>query len=111
VLAVLNHDDDYLVLGLYVSGEEVTDYSSDPDHRMADRDTSLAGRAAKLCVTLDAPHAVEAVTAVLSKPYVFAFERHADLVAALGLSDLAVGYGFGDLEGRPAEAVGWLKTP
>ncbi len=115
VLAVLNHDDDALLLGLYVSGQEVTDYSSDPDSIPEDKETSLAGKAAKLCAEFDASHAVETVTAILSSTwqtsYVFAYERHHALVEALGLSDCAVCYGFGDLKDRPAEAFEWLKIP
>jgi len=56
VLAVLNHDDDALALGLYVSGQEVTDYSSDPDFICQDTGT-------KLCAEFDASHAVAVVPA------------------------------------------------
>jgi len=111
VLAVLDHDDDCLALGLYVSGQEIADYSSDPDFIPADKETSLADRAAKLCAAFDAAQAVETVTAILgSTTYVFAYERHQALVDALGLSDFAICYGFGDLEQRPDEATQWLKT-
>jgi hypothetical protein len=112
VLAVLNHDDDALLLGLHVSGQEVTDYSSDPDFVPQDTGTSLAGRATELCAKFDASHAVEAVTTILSgtwQTYGCAFERHQALVEALGLSDFAVCHGFGDLKECPADAVEWLN--
>jgi hypothetical protein len=114
VLAVLNHDDDYLALGAYVAGHEITDYSSEPTHICQDKETSLAGKAGKLCAAFGAPGAVSAVTAILEAPfrtYPLACERHLALVEALGLSDLAVGYGFGDLRQRPEEASEWLKVP
>jgi hypothetical protein len=113
-LAVLDHDDDYMALGAYVSGQEITDYSSDPTHLCQDKETNLAGKAAKLCSVFNAVGAVPAVTAILRAPfctYPLAYKRHQALVEALGLSDFAVGYGFGDLKGRPQEASDWLMVP
>jgi len=115
MLAVSVHDDDYLLLGAYVSGQEVTDYSSDRDHRVADK-SSPAGKAEKLCAVFDATHAVETVAAILSSTtYGLAHEHHQALVDALGLSDFAVAQGFryleeqSDVEGPSAEASEWRK--
>ena len=113
-LAVLDHDDDYMALGAYVSGQEITDYSSDPTHVCQDKETSFAGKAAKLCCVFNAVRAAPAVTAILEAPpfrlYPLAYKRHLALVE-LGLSEFAVGYGFGDLTDRPQEASEWLKVP
>ena len=94
VLAVADHDDDYLHVALYMSGQEITDYSSDPSHPVEDKETDLAGKAAKLCTALGVPEGAEAVAAVLAGHYAFAIKRHEALVASLRLSDFAVGFGY-----------------
>jgi hypothetical protein len=87
-----------------VSGQEITDYSSDRDFRVEDR-TSPSGKAEKLCAIFDASHAAQTVAAILSSTtYGLAHERHRALVDALSLSEFAVGQGF-----RYLECCQWLK--
>jgi len=101
VLAVLNHDDDILWYCLVKSGEIVDEYDSSPGYFDSDAEPSppAGGDAKELCSAFESP-AVDRVEEVLRKSsydddgYVFAYERHADLAAALGLPALSVGLGF-----------------
>lgn len=112
VLVAADHDDDFLHLALYESGQEITDYSSDPSHVVEDKETDLAGKAAKLCTAFDVPEAVEAVAAILQAQYAFAVERHGALIAALRLSDFAVGFGYRYLSrGELPPALELIRTP
>lgn len=98
VLSVLNHDDDVLLYQLFESGKLADEYNSAPGYfdPTAEPSAPSGGDAAKLCVTFGATD-VAAVEGILRKSgfdddgYVFAFERHADLVRALGLPEFAVG--------------------
>jgi hypothetical protein len=108
LLAVLNHDDGILWYQLYLNGELVDEYNSSPGYfNDSDEESAMAGPeggdAKKLCEAFDA-NTVNEVEKILRKPalerngYVFAVERHADLVGALGIPSIAVG-GFEQVEG------------
>lgn len=101
VLAVLNHDDDILWYQLYSSGELTDEYDSSPGYfdPMAESAIPVGGDAFKLCSAFGASD-ISTVENVLRKPsygddgYTFAFERHADLVRALGITAYSVGAGY-----------------
>ena len=97
VLAILNHDDDILWYQLYARGDLLDKYNSTPGYfdPTALPSEPLGGDAQKLCDAFDC-HDQVAVERVLRKStfdedgYVFAMDRHADLVRSLGLSPYAV---------------------
>jgi hypothetical protein len=101
LLAVLNHDDDILWYQLYRDGELLDEYDSRPNNFKEEAEDSgpEGGDAEKLCSAFGVD-AVERVESILRKPsfdegvYIFAMERHADLVEALGISPFGVGAGF-----------------
>ncbi len=99
VLAVLNHDDDMLWVGLFDKGRLTDEYNSSPDYFEGGTSPPTGGDARKLCTAFGRGDREKELDAVLKKKdYVFANERHADLVQALGLPDFAVGCGFKYLE-------------
>jgi len=99
VLAVLNHDDDMLWCGLFDQGRLTDEYNSAPAYFEGGSDPPNGGDARKLCAAFGRAGSEKQLDAVLRKTdYVFANERHADLVAALGLPAFAVGCGFNYLE-------------
>jgi hypothetical protein len=106
-LAVLNHDDDILWYQLYENGKRTDEYDSSPGYFDPSVDTSspAGGDAWRLCAafnTSDVPR-VERVLRKVSYEedgYIFAFERHADLVLALGLSAFAVGTSYASFENK-----------
>jgi hypothetical protein len=95
-LAILNHDDDILLYRLYKSGRLIDSYDSCPDY-FSDADEPAGptgGDAGILCVEF-APNTPAAIVEnILRKAYVFAVDRHNELVQSLGLSDFAIGLGF-----------------
>jgi hypothetical protein len=105
VLAVLNHDDDVFWYQLHENGKLIDEYNSSPGYfgEPAESPDPAGGDARKLCAAFDTT-AVAAVENVLRKPtcdddgYVFALDRHADLVHALGLPEFAVGTAFANFE-------------
>lgn len=105
VLAVLNHDDDILWYQLYINGKLVDEYDSSPGYfdPSAEPSAPAGGDARQLCAAFAASD-VPAVERVLRKSsydddgYVFAFERHADLVRALGLPEFAVGTAYASFD-------------
>ena len=121
VLAVLNHDDDMLWYGLFDKGRLTDEYNSWPDYFEGGTSPPKGGDARKLCAAFGRGGKEKEVEAVLREAsrdddgYVFAMERHADLVEALGLPDFAVGCGFkyveeGELpEGLAADALVRVK--
>lgn len=95
VLATLNHDDDILMYCLFEKGEEKDSYNSAPDYfedTLTPRDP-VGGAAQVLCEAFGSQN-VGAVQAILSMPdaddgYVFALDRHRDLMQALGMTSVA----------------------
>ena len=98
VLAVLNHDDDIHWYQLYKDGKLQDEYDSSPGYFDPNVEPSApaGGDAAKLCAAFGSAK-TEEVERVLRKSafdddgYTFAFERHSDLVGALGISAFGVG--------------------
>jgi hypothetical protein len=105
VLAMLNHDDDILWYRLYENGELSDEYDSSPGYFDPEAEPSApaGGDAQRLCRAFGADDQA-AVEAVLRKSdddddgYVFALERHADLVRALGIPAWAVGTAYASFE-------------
>jgi hypothetical protein len=98
-LAILNHDDDLLWYQLYEKGRLVDKYDSCPgclDPRKPRR--PVGGNARKLCplmAKLEREDLERVVTTILQRDdYIFALERHEDLVATLGLPDISVGLAY-----------------
>jgi len=97
VLAVLNHDDDILWYQLYEDGKLSDEYDSTPGYfDGAEPSAPTGGDAQRLCSAFGACEA-PSVEMILRKSlfdeggYAFAFQRHADLVGALGLPQFGVG--------------------
>ena len=105
VLAVLNHDDDILWYQLYKDGKLQDEYDSSPGYfdPSAEPSAPAGGDAAKLCAAFGSAKMQE-VERVLRKSsfgddgYTFAFERHGDLVSALGISSFGVGTAYASFE-------------
>jgi hypothetical protein len=100
VFAVLNHDDDILWYQLYENGKVTDEYDSAPSYFDSDAETIAppsGGDAQRLCAAFGGGDEEE-VESILRKEsgegYVFAFERHADLVGVLGIPDFGVGFGY-----------------
>lgn len=101
VLAVLNHDDDIFWYQLHQSGELADEYDSSPGYFDEEEEPSApaGGDAQKLCSAFGSS-AVAEVESILRKSsfdedgYTFEFERHTDLVRALGIPSFGVGAGF-----------------
>lgn len=112
VLAVVNHDDDILRYWLFQNGQLTDSYNSAPNYFDETASEDRGGDAARLSEAFAKPSAREAVRAALDGDnFVFAFERHQALCAALGLPPSAVGTAYRDLErhgsvsGVPADQV------
>jgi hypothetical protein len=106
VLAVLNHDDDILWYQLHEAGKVTDEYDSSPgyfDSSAEEPAPPAGGDAQRLCSLFGATD-VSAVERILRKSlldedgYAFEFERHADLVGALGLPEFGVGTCFSSFE-------------
>ena len=105
VWTVLNHDDDILWYQLYENGDITDEYNSAPNYfdAIAEPSAPSGGDAQLLCTAFSATDAFK-VEAILRKSsfedggYVFEFERHADLVRALGLPEFAVGTAYASFE-------------
>lgn len=96
VLGILNHDDDILWCGLFVSGECVDEYDSCPDYFKSEGEPRgpEGGDASKFCEAFRSDNR-EAVESILrNEDYVFACERHEALVKALGLPTFSVASSF-----------------
>jgi Ankyrin repeats (3 copies)/Ankyrin repeat len=97
VLAVLNHDDDILWYRLYEKGKLTDEYDSTPGYWVDTTELSppSGGDAEKLCAVFGGSPALVSdilrLSSFDSERYVFAVDRHLDLVKALGVSDYAVG--------------------
>lgn len=125
VFAVLNHDDDILYFELFEDGKKTDEYNSSPSYfddgddddfadDQANDDQPKGGNAQRLATVFGTADASK-IEAVLRKgDYVFASERHGDLVAALSLPSHSVGVGFtyaaaGDWSPEAASA-GYVRT-
>ena len=114
-LAALVHDDDLFWYGLFEAGKLVDEYTSRPGFYNDEPETPpRGGDASRLCGAFDVRGRETKVDAVLSAGpahYTFEHERHADLVAALGLPQAAVACGFDYIEqGEPPDvAEGTLR--
>ena len=104
-LAVLNHDDDALMYWLYTEGKMKASYNSMTlFYNGEEEHESVDANAEKLAVAFGAEQSVEKVKFVLKAPgasaegYIFALDRHRDLLEALGLPTFAAGLGFNYLE-------------
>jgi hypothetical protein len=105
VLAVMNHDDDVLWYQLYNDGMLQDEYDSSPGYFDASAEPSApaGGDAEKLCAAFGSAN-VKEVEVVLRKSsfdddgYTFAFERHGDLVSALGISAFGVGTAYASFQ-------------
>jgi hypothetical protein len=102
VFAVLNHDDDILWYQLYERGVLTDRYNSTPDYwsGVADPGPPEGGNAKQLCAAFHRGD-IAAVERVLHTPgegYAFATDRHSDLLQALGLPELTVTEGFGEIQ-------------
>ncbi len=101
LLVILNHDDDVLWYQLYADGKLEDEYDSTPGYfdSAAEPTPPAGGDARKLCAVLSSTNVAE-VQRILGKSgfgdngYTFAFERHGDLVRALGISEFGVGTGY-----------------
>jgi hypothetical protein len=84
--AVLNHDDDVLWIGLARNGEWITTYSSDQ---------IFSGSAWKLAREFGVLGLLPLVWFLLRWPIVlFAMFRHRAIIAALGIPEFTVGFGY-----------------
>ncbi len=105
VLAILNHDDDILWYHLYEDGRLTDQYNSSPNYFEESEEPSAptGGNAQRLCVAFGATD-VASVERTLRKSafeeggYVFAFQRHVDLVHLLGIPEFAVGTSYANFE-------------
>ena len=108
LLAVLNHDDDILKYWLFLNGELMDEYDSTPGYFGGDDEddqsaSSLGGPEggnANLLCRLFEMNSVAEIESILRRPagdrygYIFAIDRHTDLVAALGITTLGVAAGY-----------------
>jgi len=112
--AILNHDDDVLWYQLYDCGELADEYISSANWWDAESGPPPRGNAVQLSRLMGAPGNAKIVQKILSRSsgifgYLFAINRHSDLVKALGMPLYGVGSGHkylsrGDLpEGLSAE--------
>jgi hypothetical protein len=101
-LAVLIHDDALLYYVLFESGRMTDEYNSRPGFEDGSERSPEGGVARALAAAFDAHDRAGEVERVLHRSeYALATERHAQLVAALGLPEFAVATGYdGILEGR-----------
>ena len=103
VLTIVNHDDSILIYQLIQNGEVIDEYDSCPgyfDFSATEIEGPSGGDAAKLCDALgiDNREQIEKVLQGGIDDYVFAFERHDQLMDALGLSKFGVGTSFASFE-------------
>ena len=104
VLGVGNHDDDVLFYQLFENGEKTDEYNSYPDYFDAgDEDSGgpSGGLAEILCRAFGSSETAR-IADILGftgsgsgdDRYLFAVDRHPDLVKALGACEYAVGFGY-----------------
>jgi hypothetical protein len=96
-IAVLNHDDDVLLVYVYQDGARVTDYDSCPGYFSGEDSPPSQADVTALCASLGASSSRDRVAAILAAgfdEFAFATERHEALSSALGLPQQAVGSGY-----------------
>ena len=106
VLVVLNHDDDILWFQLYQGGELTDEYNSCPDYFEGEDEslpTPVGGDAERLCSILGSGTAAEVERVLRTSSfdkdgYIFAFQRHEALCAALSISRFGVGTSYSSFE-------------
>jgi hypothetical protein len=103
VLTVVNHDDSILIYQLIRNGELIDEYDSCPgyfDFSASEIEGPSGGDAAKLCEAFGIGNReqIESVLRGGIDDYVFAVERHDQLMDALGISKFGVGTGFDSFE-------------
>ena len=102
-LAILNHDDDVLWYGLYDQGQAVDEYDSTPGYFEGRSSRPEGGNADKLCELMGSQNTAK-VASILRKSsgglrgYLFAAQRHEDLMRALGMPTFSVGLGYEYIE-------------
>jgi len=104
VFAILNHDDDILWYQLFAGGTLIDEYDSTPGYfdETAEPSGPSGGNANALCHAFQSEN-VDEVERILQtssfaeEGYVFAVERHEELVTVLGLPTCTIGYGFRDI--------------
>jgi hypothetical protein len=102
-LAILNHDDDVLWYGLYNQGRAVDEYDSTPGYFEGRSSRPEGGDANKLCELMGGRNTAK-VKSILRKSsgglrgYLFAAQRHEDLMRALGMPTFSVGLGYEYIE-------------
>lgn len=116
-LAALNHDDSVLYLSLFEHGEQVDQYNSCPEFDDEDGDGDSSGPAggdAARWVAAFGGDAGALEHALRDTAFVMATERHAAVVAALGMPAFAVGTGYNYVEADDASEgaadAGYLHT-
>ncbi len=90
VFAVLNHDDDILWYALYAPEGKLDEYDSAPGYFEGEVTPPSGGNAQLLIKTMAPSAVVESVDQVLrNTEYVLAYDRHSELLAALGTPPFA----------------------
>lgn len=99
--AVLNHDDDVLMLWLFTGKKMAAGYNSMTlFYDGEDAHEAIDACAGKLAAAFGAEQSLEKVRAVLKAPaggadgYILALDRHRALLEALGLPTFSAGFGF-----------------
>jgi hypothetical protein len=111
VLGVLNHDDDILQYWLFIGGRTESFYDSCPGYFDGGDPTPTGGDPAGLATFAGKSGVESSLNDVLKQDYVFAFERHMELLRLLGLPQSALGYGYNTFEagefpeGVPRESI------
>jgi hypothetical protein len=101
---ILNHDDDILWYQLFENGKLIDEYDSTPGYfdKSAGPSSPSGGNARALCHAFQSENVDEVerilkTSSFVDEGYVFALDRHEDLVKALGLPTFTIGYGFNEI--------------
>lgn len=97
LLRITVHDDNILMSDLFVSGDQIDAYDSNPDYfQGGSKRGPLGGDAAVLCKAFGSTEVqeVERILRTRSEIYRFEHKRHEELVQFLGLSTFAVAMGY-----------------
>ena len=104
VLAVMNHDDDILLYWLYRGGHLLDSYDSAPDYfkETSEPSNPIGGDSNVLCEVFGSDQ-IKNVEVVLREKFdgkfVFASERHSEIVRLINLPPVSVGFSSGVLDG------------